>query len=101
MPPSAPNKIGDAFAAVGSFRNPLNEVFPPASNFFMFGQDVQFGLRIEGNVIPAVPDESSTLVLFFIGICGVCGYSLWCRKGAAQADRLLHVSEFRNEGAFD
>jgi hypothetical protein len=29
-----------------------------------FGQDVQFGLRIEGNVIPAVPDESSTLVIF-------------------------------------
>jgi hypothetical protein len=102
MPSDAPNKIGDTFGAGDSG---LDMAFPPASNFLPIltvpASAAQVGVRIEGNVIPAVPDESSTLVLLFIAVFGVCGYSLWCRKGATQADRLLHVSEFRNEGVFD
>jgi hypothetical protein len=55
--------------------------------------------RIEGNVVPAVPDESSTLVLLFIGVFGVCGYTLRCRKGAAQTGKprplRLHCTQGR------
>jgi hypothetical protein len=75
---NARNNIGDTFIA----SNPpfggtnLNAAFPPASNFSLPApcptppprgcRDLTgpLGVRIEGNVIPAVPDESSTLVIF-------------------------------------
>jgi hypothetical protein len=87
MPFDAPNDIGDTFGAGDSG---LDMAFPPASNFLPTGlvEDAvsdTLGVRIEGNVIPAVPDESSTPVLFLIGVFGVCGYSVWCRNGAAEA----------------
>jgi hypothetical protein len=96
MPDGPPNDIGDLFAAFDDGFNPvfppnIDMAFPPASNFSLVSiapGNGTVGVRIEGNVIPAVPDESSTLVLFFIAAFGVCGYSLWCRKGAAQAGKL-------------